>query len=394
MFDAIITRLQSMAPGQVTISLHEPQFQGNEKKYLLDVVDSTFVSYLGPYVNAFENAMAEYVGAKHAIAMVNGTCALHMALILAGVGANDEVITQPLTFVATCNAIQYCGAVPIFVDVEPNHFGMSVDALREYLETHADRQGEYTVNKLTGRVMRACLPMHTLGHPSVIDEILSLCEQYHIKLIEDAAESLGSFYKGQHTGTFGSMGVLSFNGNKIITSGGGGMLVTNDDNLAARARHLSTTAKENHPWAYYHDELGYNYRMPNLNAALGLAQLEQLPGYLDAKRGTMAYYKALFADQPGMHFISESKDAKCNAWLNAVRFDSKSMRDAFINACHDAGISVRPVWELMTRLPMYESDQPFPNAERGADTLVCLPSSVSLGSRLSSYPLNQQRLIA
>jgi perosamine synthetase len=274
--------------------LHEPRFIGNEKKYLTECIDSTFVSSVGKFVNEFEEKIANYTGAKYAIATSNGTSALHISLQLANVEQNDEVITQALTFVATCNAVSYCGAQPIFVDVDKDTMGLSPSALKEFLENNTSVKNELCVNNTTGRVIKACIPMHTFGHPSRIDEIKDICDRNHIFLIEDAAESVGSFYKDKHTGNFGQVGVMSFNGNKIITAGGGGCIVTNDKTLAKKAKHLTTTAKVPHKWDFYHDMVGYNYRMPNLNAALLVAQLENLDNFVHSKRKLASIYEEFF----------------------------------------------------------------------------------------------------
>jgi len=279
------------------IPLHEPAFSGNERRYVLDAIDSTFVSSVGKYVDQLEEKFAEFVGSRYAVATVNGTAALHAALVVAGVQDGDEVITQPLTFVATCNAIQYCRAKPTFVGINKQSLGLCADKLAHFLQSKAVIKQDVCYNQETGRRIKACVPMHTFGHPSDIDRIKSLCNEYHIVLVEDAAESLGSYLKGKHTGTFGQLGVFSFNGNKVMTTGGGGMIVTDDESLAKRAKHITTTAKQAHPWDYEHEEVGYNYRMPNLNAALGLAQLESLPDKLKQKRSWLLHTTASFLKQ-------------------------------------------------------------------------------------------------
>lgn len=363
------------------IALHEPRFQGNEKQYILETIDSTFVSSVGKFVDQFELEMAEYTGAAKAVACVNGTNALHLALVLAGVEYDDEVITQDLTFIATANAISYCGAKPVFLDIDASNLGLSPDALQEWLSRNAvvrNHEGKLqSFNKITGKRIAACVPMHTFGHPCMMDEILSVCNEYGIKVIEDAAESLGSFYKGKHTGTLGYIGVLSFNGNKIITTGGGGMLLFNDPELAARAKHLSTQAKVPHAWEFNHDATGYNYRMPNLNAALGLAQLEQLDAYLKSKRILAEKYHAFFTSL-GMRFLTEPEYARSNYWLNAVFLENREERNNFLTFTAEKGIMTRPVWELMHTLPMYRDVQhgDLTNALYVAERLVNIPSSV------------------
>ena len=389
-----------------TIALHAPVFGGNEKKYLEQCIDSTYVSSVGEFVDRFEEETARYTGAAKAVVCVNGTNALHLALKLAGLERDEEVITQPLTFVATVNAIAYGEAHPVFIDVDRDTMGLSPAVLQAWLEQNvrieqgkesgqegqtqagkgakslgqdrskARKPGAYNIR--TGRRIAAVVPMHTFGHPCRIDEIAALCRQYHIELIEDAAESLGSYYKGQHTGTFGKIGVLSFNGNKVLTTGGGGMLLFRDEALAKKAKHLSTQAKLAHPWAFVHDEIGYNYRMPNINAALGLAQLEQLDGFLAAKRKLAGEYKRFFEGKAGIRYVEEPKDCRSNFWLNAVLLDGPRQRDAFLEYSNRQGVMTRPAWELMHRLPMFKHAQcgDLSRAEWIADRLVNIPSSV------------------
>lgn len=360
------------------IPLHEPRFRGNEKKYLNDCIDSTFVSSVGKYVNLFEEKIAEFTGAKYAVAAVNGTAALHMALLLADVQAGDEVITQPLTFIATANAISYLKAKPVFLDVDKDTLGLSAEKLNEFLVNNTTiKHDGYCYNKLTGNRIKACVPMHTFGHPCRIDEIKKICEKYNIILVEDAAESLGSFYRGRHTGTFGLMGTLSFNGNKTITSGGGGMIITNNEDLAKKAKHLTTQAKVPHRWEYVHDEIGYNYRLTNLAAALGLAQLEQLPGFLIDKKEIAEKYTAFFEDS-GINFVQEPPNAKSNYWLNTVLLKDRKERDEFLEYTNANGVMTRPAWELMNKLKMFKTCQTLniENAEWLVDRLVNIPSSV------------------
>ena len=410
------------------IPLHAPVFNGNEKKYLGDCIDSTYVSSVGKFVDQFEVEMAQYTGAKQAVACVNGTSALHLALKLVGVEPGHEVITKPLTFIATANAITYCGAQPIFLDVDMDTMGLSPNALKRWLEGNVEmREIKVKVevkakkpqsqpqpqpqpqsqpqpyNRTTGHRISACLPMHTFGHPCRIDEIVEVCDHYNIPVVEDAAESIGSFYspheissenktglnkatisrgKGQHTGTFGKIGVLSFNGNKIITTGGGGMLLFQDEILAKRAKHLTTQAKVPHPWEFVHDEVGYNYRMPNINAALGLAQLEQLPEFLASKRRIAEEYDKFFSThQPiNITYFKEPKHAISNYWLNCILLKDKTERNAFLKYSNENGVTTRPAWHLMNKLPMFKDCQTdeLINANFLADRLVNIPSSVRI----------------
>lgn len=379
------------------IPLHEPRFRGNEKKYLNECIDSTFVSSVGKFVDLFEQKIAEYTGAKYAIAAVNGTAALHMALILSDVKVEDEVITQPLTFIATANAISYTGAKPIFIDVDKDTMGLSPKKLEAFLSQKTSlKEDGFCYNNLTGKRITACIPMHTFGHACRIDEIQNICAQYNIALIEDAAESLGSFYKGQHTGTFGKMGTLSFNGNKTITTGGGGMLITNDESLAKKAKHLTTQAKVPHKWDYVHDYIGYNYRLTNLAAALGVAQMEQLPQIIESKRNLANKYDQFFENtypeldtersrstakgytNDLVKFISEPKNSKSNYWLNAVMLPNRTERDNFLETSNQSGVMTRPIWELMNRLDMFKYCQVenIDNAEWLVDRVVNIPSSI------------------
>lgn len=369
------------APGEF-VPLHAPTFAGNEKKYLEECIDTTFVSSVGEFVNRFEKDIAEYTGAKRAVVCVSGTNALHMALMLAGVDRDDEVITQALSFVATCNAISYIGAHPVFVDVDIDTMGMSPKALRTWLEKNTKRDAEGTLRNIsTGRRVKAVVPMHTFGHPVRIDEIADICSEYGLELVEDAAESIGSLYKGRHTGTFGKVGAMSFNGNKTITTGGGGILLFNDEKLADFAKHLTTQAKVPSRWEFVHDHIGYNYRMPNINAAMGCAQLEQIDRFIKSKRETAEMYKSYFAGEPGgIRFMSEPEDTRSNYWLNAILLPDRESRDAFLEYSNDNGVMTRPVWELMNRLPMFSGCQHdgLRNTEYLADRIVNLPSSVVL----------------
>ena len=377
MYEDTIDFIRSIYGSERVIPLHEPRFIGNEKKYLNDCIDSTFVSSTGKFVDEFEEKIAKYTGAKYAVATSNGTSALHIALLLANVAKNDEVITQPLTFVATCNAINYCGANPIFIDVDKETMGLSPLSLQAYLKKNAFIKNQQCINNNTGRVIKACVPMHTFGQPCRIDEIKAICDKYNISLIEDAAESLGSFYKDKHTGTFGQMGVISFNGNKIITGGGGGCVITDDEILAKRAKHLTTTAKVSHKWEYIHDMIGYNYRMPNLNAALLVAQLENLESFLLNKRELAMMYKDFFSDK-ACHFVEESLNSKSNYWLNTIILKDKEQRDLFLEEANSKGVMIRPVWTLMNKLTMFKHSQcdGLTNVEWLEERVVNIPSSV------------------
>lgn len=359
------------------IPLHAPYFGGNEKKYLLDTIDSTFVSSVGAYVNRFEEMMLEITGAKYAIATTNGTSALHLAMVVAGVSAGDEVITQPLTFVATANAIAHCHATPVFVDVDKDTMGLSPDSLSTFLKEHVTVDSGKAINKTTGKRIAACVPMHTFGFPCRVEEIVAICKEYNIPVIEDAAESLGSYIGEQHTGTFGTMGTFSFNGNKTVTCGGGGAIVTNDEMLAKKAKHISTTAKVPHSWEFVHDEVGFNYRMPNLNAAVACAQLEQLPNILENKRRLAEEYNSYFANVDGIHHIKEAEGTKANYWLNCLVLNDLYSRNSFLEQANGSKVMTRPIWRLMNKLPMYEACQcaPLPNAEWLEDRVVNIPSS-------------------
>ncbi len=371
MFENVINFIQNTYQTTGFIPLHEPCFVGNEKKYLNECIDSTYVSSIGKFVDEFEEKIASYTGAKYAVATSNGTSALHIALLLANVGENDEVITQPLTF-------SYCRAQPIFVDVDRDTMGLSPIALRNYLEKNTIIQNQKCINNATGKIIKACIPMHTFGHPCRVDEIKDICDKYHIYLIEDAAESLGSFYKGKHTGTFGQMGVMSFNGNKIITAGGGGCILTDDESLAKKAKHLTTTAKVPHRWEYNHNMIGYNYRMPNLNAALLVAQLESLEIFLLKKRELAAAYTDFFNYTTTHSFVKEPIDSQSNYWLNAIIFKDKKQRDLFLDETNSEGVMTRPTWVLMNKLPMFKNAQhgDLTNSEWLEQRVVNIPSSV------------------
>ncbi len=339
----------------------------------------TFVSSVGKFLDEFEEKIAKYTGARYAVATSNGTSALHIALLLANVTRNDEVITQPLTFVATCNAISYCGANPVFIDVDKETMGLSPLSLQAYLEKNAYIKNQQCINNKTGKVIKACVPMHTFGQPCRIDEIKEICEKYHISLIEDAAESLGSFYKNKHTGTFGQMGIISFNGNKIITAGGGGCIITDDETLAKKAKHLTTTAKVPHKWKFAHDAIGFNYRMPNLNAALLVAQLEQLDGFLENKRLLANKYKEFFK-KSDIVFVTELENSKSNYWLNTIILKDRQQRDLLLDEANSKGVMVRPIWVLVSKLSIFKNAQngDLTNSEWLEQRVVNIPSSVTI----------------
>ena len=379
MFKKTVQFIQERYNTKDFLPLHEPVFFGNEKKYLNECIDSTFVSSVGKFVDQFEQMMAEYTGAKYAISTVNGTAALHIALKLVGTDENCEVITQPLTFIATCNAISYCNAKPIFIDVDKDTMGLSPKSLKAFLVQETIQKDDACYNKTTGKKIIAVVPMHTFGHPCRIDEIAVICNEYNIGLVEDAAESLGSYYKNQHTGTFGKVAAFSFNGNKTITTGGGGMIITDDEVLAKHAKHLSTTAKVPHLYEYIHDEIGYNYRLPNLNAALGCAQMEILDAVLKNKRELAGKYINFFATE-NIDFVTEPEDSKSNYWLNAVVLKDKEERDLFLKESNDRGVMMRPIWALMNRLDMFKECQctDLSNALWLEERVVSIPSGVRL----------------
>jgi len=367
---------------QERIGLHEPYFGGNEWKYVKECLDTGWVSSVGKYVDQFEQRLAEYTGAKKAVAVVNGTAALHIALILAGVIRDDEVIVPTLTFIATTNAITYCGAVPHFADSEERTLGLDPYKLEAYLQEITDVRTEGCFNKKTGRRIKAVVPMHTFGHPVDLDPLVEVCHKFKLELIEDAAESLGSFYKGRHTGNWGKLSILSFNGNKTITTGGGGAILTNDEELGKMAKHITTTAKLPHKWNFYHDQIGFNYRMPNINAALGCAQLEQLPEFLVRKRALAQGYMERFSAIPGMRIFREPGFAQSNYWLNVLLLeeDYKQYRDAILEATNSIDIMTRPAWILMHELPIFVScpHMDLTVAENIETRLINIPSSVKL----------------
>ena len=380
----VVEAIASVA-GNVSSPLHEPCFAGKEWVYLKECLDSTFVSSVGQFVDRFEHDLAAYTGSRHAVAVVNGTAALHIALKLAGVLPGDEVVVPALTFVATANAISYCGATPHFADSDSDSLGLAAAPLREHLCSIAEMRDGVCINRQSGRPIRALLPMHTFGHPVDLEGLLGVAHDFRLALVEDAAEALGSYYHGRHVGSFGQLGTLSFNGNKIITTGGGGAILTNDADLARQAKHLTTTAKLPHRWAYEHDAIGYNYRMPNLNAALGCAQLEQLPSFLEAKRKLFEAYRHAFSGLSGMEIVAEPAGCESNYWLQALKLETEApaLRDAILAATNDAGLMTRPIWVPMHKLPPYAACPcaPLPVTESLETRLINLPSSPGLMMR-------------
>lgn len=378
--DALIERVKDYY-NEANVMLHRPIFEGNERQYLVDCIDSNFVSSVGAQVKKFEQHCGVFTGARHAVATTNGTAALHLAMILAGVAPGEEVLTQSLTFIATCNAISYIHAQPVFLDVDLDTMGLSPFALSRWLEAHTELRDGQAYNKTTRARIAACVPMHTFGLPLRIKEIAEICDAYGIALIEDAAESLGSYVGAQHTGTFGDLGTLSFNGNKVITTGGGGMVLTKDDTLAKRAFHLTTTAKVPHPYEFVHDEIGYNYRLPNLNAALGCAQMEKLPKILEIKAELADFYRD-FCTQHGVTYVDGIEGTRPNYWLNAIILDDWNAREVFLEYTNANGMLTRPIWRLMNTLPMFQNCQhdSLKNARWLQERVVNLPSSVPEGS--------------
>jgi aminotransferase in exopolysaccharide biosynthesis len=370
------------AVGSGPIALHEPRFEGNESKYLNECIQSTFVSSVGQFVDRFESDLANYTGVTHAVATVNGTAALHVALLLAGVEPSDEVLLPTFSFVATANAVRYCGAVPHFVDSDDRTLGIDPVALRAWLQASTDVQSGFTMNRISGRRIRALVPMHTFGHPCDMEGLLSVAEAFNLVVVEDAAESLGSWYEGQHTGAFGLLGILSFNGNKTITTGGGGAILTNNPDLARKAKHLTTTAKMPHSWDYSHDEVGFNYRMPNVNAALGCAQLEQLPGFLASKRRLAERYRDAFSRTSGVRIFEEPQNCTSNYWLQTLLLDEPDLeqRNAILETTNEAGLMTRPAWTLLHRLAPYVNcpRAPLPVAENLELRTINLPSSAGV----------------
>lgn len=379
--EQVVTAIRAVVGSGPTV-LHEPSFTGNEWLYLKECLDSTFVSSVGKFVDRFEAELAVFTGAKHAVAVVNGTAALHIALKLSGVKVGDEVLIPALTFVATANAVTYCGATPHFVDSEPRTLGMDATKLRDYLASHTEQRAGHCVNRATSQIIRALVPMHTFGHPGDLDGLLGVAHDFNLALVEDAAESLGSYYHGRHTGTFGMMGTLSFNGNKTITTGGGGAILTNDSELARHAKHLTTTAKLAHAWEYRHDEVGYNYRLPNLNAALGCAQLEQLPNMLAAKRELYTRYQAAFASVTGIKLMAEPEHCQSNYWLQTLVLNREyaDQRDILLKIANASGFMTRPAWVLMHELTPFK-DCPrmdLAGSQLLSKCLINIPSSSGL----------------
>jgi aminotransferase in exopolysaccharide biosynthesis len=383
-YNSVVEFIKSQFPDKEFIPLHEPKFNGREREYVMDAIDSTFVSSVGAYVTRFEKMMANIAGTKYAVATVNGTSALHMALLVSGVKKNDLVISQALTFIATCNPVRYTGASPVFVDVDLDTMGMSPLALERWLQENCiidvdpDTEKKGSFSKETGQRVAAVLPMHSFGHPCHIEQIKEICDKYHIPLIEDAAESLGSYYNGKHTGSFGKMGIFSFNGNKTVTCGGGGAIVTDDEEKANLAKHLTTQAKQPHIWEFNHDQIGYNYRMPNLNAALACAQLEQLEAFITNKRKLAGKYEKLFSDFSDIDFKKEPAGAKSNYWLNTIQLNNLEERNAFLQLSNEKGVMTRPAWTLMNKLPMFKHalHDGLKNSEFLAERLINIPSSV------------------
>lgn len=377
MYNELCSFIRRIYPARDYIPLHEPCFIGKEKEYVLDAINSTFVSSVGAYVDKFEKMICDYTGAKYAVATVNGTSALHMALLIAGVNPGDEVICQPLSFVATANAISYCGAKPIFIDVDQSTMGLSPDAIEDFLRDNSYQKDGRCFNRKTERPISACVPMHTFGHPCQIDALTDICSRFQISLVEDAAESLGSLYKGKHTGTFGRLGIFSLNGNKTITCGGGGVIVTDDQQLALKAKHQTTTAKIPHPYEFNHDMVGYNYRLPNINAALACAQMENIETFIEKKRELAEKYAVFFASHK-LSFIREPEQARSNYWLNTVLTKDLAERNQFLEITSQAKIMTRPVWNLLNTLEMYrncQTDQ-LANSRWLTERLVNIPSSV------------------
>jgi len=388
--DAVLAAVQSvLGPAEQAVALHEPEFGGREWDYVKECIDTGWVSSTGVYVDRFESDLAALTGAKHTVAIVNGTAALHLALLLVGVCPGDEVIVPTLTFVATANAVAYCGAVPHFADASSTTLALDPDKLGQHLDDILQSSGGHKINRLTGQRVAAVVVMHAFGHPADIERLVDVCARNGLPLVEDAAEALGSTWRGSHCGTFGTVGTLSFNGNKVVTTGGGGALLSNDPAIGKRAKHLSTTAKLAHPWLYVHDEIGFNYRLPNLNAALGCAQLEQLPRFLEEKRRLAAAYETAFARVGGASFVREPQGARSNYWLNAILLDASenlATRDCVLERLNGANLMARPAWTLMHRLA------PYVSAPRMADlsvsetierTLINLPSSPRLARKLA-----------
>lgn len=386
---SVLDALKSVLPPyHAPVSLHEPQFKGREWAYVKECLDTGWVSSVGKYVDHFEQGLVQFTGIKHAVAVVNGTAALHICLYLVGVKPDDEVLIPALTFVATANAVSYCGAIPHFVDSEIKTLGMDPRKLDDYLRDIAEIRQDGCYNKQTNRRITAVIPMHTFGHPVDLDLLSEVCNRHRIAMVEDAAESLGSYYKGKHTGNFGQVAALSFNGNKVITTGGGGAILTNDGALGRLAKHITTTARVAHQWELSHDVIGYNYRLPNINAALGCAQLEQLPSFLEKKRTLAERYKVVFAEIKGLSFYTEPEHAHSNYWLNVLLLDEQyaDQRDELLELTNKNGIQTRSAWTLMHRLPMFKQCpcMDLGTAESIARRLINIPSSAFLGGMHAS----------
>jgi perosamine synthetase len=376
MYNEIVSFIKKQFNSEEFIPLHSPSFIGNEKEYVLESIDSTYVSSVGKFVDLFEDKIKKFTGSKYAIATVNGTSALHMGLLLAGVKKNDLVVTQSLSFIATCNAISYLNAEPVFVDIDKDTLGMSPHSLKYFFEEHTLQSNGECIHKYSGRRISVCVPMHTFGHPVKIDLIAEICSNYNVILVEDAAESIGSFYKGIHTGNYGMIGVFSFNGNKTITCGGGGMIITNNEEIAIKAKHLTTQAKVPHRWEFVHDDIGYNYRLPNINAALACAQMENIEQFINAKRNLASSYQSFFKNTP-YRFIEESPQALSNYWLNAILANNYNERNAMLTFFNDSGVMARPCWMPMHKLKMFENcyRTSMDNTEWINDRLINIPSS-------------------
>jgi perosamine synthetase len=379
MYSHIIQQIKSFFPNQAFIPLHEPRFTGNDKAYVMDAIDSTYVSSVGKYVDQFEAMMRDYTGAKYAIACVNGTAALHMSLILAGVKRDELVLTQAVSFIATCNAISYIGAEPVFIDIDKSSLGLSPAALLSFFKANTKVENGQCIHIVTGKRIAACVPMHTFGHPIDIGTILEICNTYAVPLIEDAAESIGSKYKGQHTGTFGLLGAFSFNGNKTVTCGGGGVIVTNNEAIAKLGKYLTTQAKTPHRWEFNHDRIGYNYRLPNLNAALACAQMEQIDDFIKNKRALSSMYQQFFQGTD-IEFVKEPIDTQSNYWLNAILLKDKAEQIKFLTESNDNGVMTRPIWTLTNKFPMFSHciQDDLANSRDIENRLVNIPSSVRI----------------
>ena len=379
----VATLRQALPASTAPVALHEPRIAGNEWRYVKECLDTGWVSSAGTFVDRFEKELAEFTGARRAVAVINGTAALHICLRAVGVEAGDEVIVPALTFIATANAVAYCGATPHFADSEMATLGMDPRKLEDYLRDIAEVRDAVCFNRGTGARIAAVMPMHTFGHPVDLDALNEVCQQFSIPMVEDAAESLGSYYKGRHTGNVGRLAALSFNGNKTVTTGGGGAVLTNDEELGRRVKHVTTTARVPHPWAFVHDQVGYNYRLPNINAALGCAQMEQLPGFLRSKRALSERYQRLFAEVPGVRVVTEPAHSRSNYWLNNILLDAEcaDQRDALLQATHESGVMTRPAWTLMHRLAMFREcpRMDLSTAEDIEARLVSIPSSAVLG---------------